>query len=116
MTTIMTAITNLLKLTTEEYEAICFDAYFRWCQSVSITEGEFQMVLANASVNRYYNMEYAKCEAEFLQVVANYHNSPNIIIDDIMKAYVKCTCQMFNRRSKVLIDAAKKMKLEAILN
>jgi hypothetical protein len=102
-------ILDLLKIDLENYEDVFFCAYWRWCESVSSTDAQTQMVMANASVNKYYRMEYAKCETEFLELIARY---PNAALPEINDLYCKCTINMFNQRSIVLIENAKKTQIE----
>ena len=97
----MQTIPQLLAITTEQYDAMYFGAYWRWCESVSINENQVQSVLANASVNKYYNTEFAKLENEFLLLAAIY---PNATPDEMQHLYFKCTVTMFNRRCNVLIE------------
>ena len=97
-----------LGMTELEYDFFYFEAYMRWCLSVSITPAEFQMVLANTSVNKYYNTELAKIENEFVSLLATY---PNATTEDAKKLYGRCTFDMFNRRSPELIKNAKKLNL-----
>ena len=104
----MQTTAQLLRITDCEYDFVYFDHYNRWCQSVTINEQQFQSVLANASVNKYYNREYAKCEAEFHELIAQY---PNVTAAEAMKLYGRCTFDMFNRRSPVLIEQAKKTQI-----
>ncbi len=101
-------ILDLLKIDLENYETMFFGAYLRWCESVSITPQQTQMVMANASINKYYLMEYSKCETEFLELIALYPNADLQAINDL---YCDCTINMFNRQSKVLIENAKKTQI-----
>ena len=98
-------IQKLLNIDQLGYDQIYFNAYVRWCESVSINDTQLQMVLANSSVNKYYNMEYAKCEDEFLLLANRY---PTATQDDATKLYFRCTVAMFNRRCEPIIKLAKK--------
>lgn len=61
-----------LGLTLESYQTHYFKRYINWCESVSINLFEFQKVVANAQVNKWYNTEFAKCETEFLNIIKEY--------------------------------------------
>lgn len=98
-----TKILNILDITVQDYNNMYFGAYWRWCESVTITPAQTQMVLANTAVNKYYNTEYAKCEVEFLELIKNY---PNVLPNDAKKLYNECTFSMFNKRSPILIKQA----------
>ena len=100
----MKTILKLLNKTEDQYFDMYFGDYWRWCESVSINDEQHQMVLANAAVDKYYRMEYDKCEAEFLLLAKNY---PDINPDDAVELYIKCTVAMFNRRCEPVIKKAK---------
>ena len=101
----MNTILKILDLTQYHYDMIYLGNYMRWCESVTINPAQLQMVMANASVDKYYAMEYAKCTADFLELIKNY---PNANPADAMELYVTCTLPMFNRRCLPVIAAAKK--------
>ncbi len=105
----MSKILKLLAITAEDYFDMYFGSYWRWCESVSINDAQTQMVLANALVNKYYNMEYAKCEKEFLYLLKDY---PNTSPEDARKIYNDCTFKMFNRRCLPIINKAKKTQIQ----
>jgi hypothetical protein len=97
--------TQKLKLTPAEYENMLFGAYARWCESVTINAREFQKVIANSAVNKWYLIEYAKCEAEFQQLTGRYEN---LTAQDYKRCYNDCTFRMFNIRPTALLEAIKK--------
>ena len=112
----MQTINNKLKMTSEEYELLIFGAYARWCESVTINTQEFQKVLANSAINKWFMMEYAKCEADFEQLTARYEDTDTIIANDYKRCYAECTYRMFNIRPMALLNAIKKtpMKIDGI--
>lgn len=112
----MTTINNKLKMTSEEYELLIFGAYARWCESVTINTQEFQKVLANSAINKWFMMEYAKCEADFEQLTARYEGTDTIIANDYKRCYAECTYRMFSIRPMALLNAIKKtpMKINGI--
>jgi hypothetical protein len=107
----MNPILNKIGKTHEEYEAMYFGAYWRWCESVTTNPAHTQMVLANAAVDGYYRMEFAKCEAEFLELISQY---PNASPKDALELYINCTYAMFNRRCLPVIKTAINTKLEIL--
>lgn len=107
-----TTINKKLQLTPEEYEMLFFDTYFRWCESVTITAREFQKVLANAAINRWYRIEFAKCEAEFEHLTSRYEGHETVTSVDFKKCYATCTVQMFNIRPMALLHEAKKTEVK----
>lgn len=97
-----------MKMSTEEYELLIFGAYARWCESVTTNLHEFQKVLASSAVNKWFMMEYAKCEKDFEQMTARYTDSDSIIAEDYKRCYAESTYRMFNIRPTVLLAEIKK--------
>lgn len=113
MSTQTTTISQKLKMTSEEYELLIFGAYARWCESVTINPREFQKVIANSAVNKWYLMEYAKCEKEFNSLTDRYGNS--ITTEDFKRCYNDCTYGMFNIRPTALLQEIKKTRAVSCL-
>lgn len=103
----MKTITQKLKMTQAEFEEMIFGFYFRWCESVTTNPNDFQQVLANGGVNKWFLIELAKLEANFQQITARYENSDTVITTDYQKCYNECTFQMFNIRPMALLEKAK---------
>ncbi len=107
-------IPDLLGLTQHNYEKMYFEAYLRYCMDLSFNyENDLQKLVANKALNAWYNMEYAKCEAEFLNFVSGYENQSQITAADMQAVYHDCTYRMFNLRSKILIATAKNTNIYA---
>jgi hypothetical protein len=105
------SILQLLNLKPEHYEEMYLGSMLRWCESQSIEQADIQKLLANSALNAYYNIEYAKCEAEFLKLIIQYAKVKYITLYDRLKLYNDCTNEMFNRHSKPLVEMAKKMTI-----
>lgn len=103
-------INQKLKMTPEEYELMIFGAYARWCEGVTTNMHEFQKVLANASISKWYMTEYAKCENKFEQLTSRWDENGTIILKDFEKCYNNCTFQMFNIRPMALLQEINKKK------
>ena len=111
----MNKIIEILQLDESDYEDLITDTYIRWCLDFCRNYGsDFQVLLANASLNKYFWYEYAKLEREFLQLSSRYKE--NAKSEDLRVLYADCTLQIFNRRSKVLIESAKTLKIENYVN
>jgi hypothetical protein len=107
----MTTINQKLKMTPEEYELLLFGVYARWCESVTINDREFQKVIANSGINKWFMTEYAKCEAEFVQLTQRYEECDTITAIDFKKCYHECTYRMFSIRPMVLLQIIKKSEV-----
>lgn len=93
-------VQTLLNQTPEIYERKTFELWFKWCQSVTGKQNEFQMVLCNPPINRWFHAELIKWEQEFLLRVRNY---PNATLTDLHEQYHACIVQLFNISPSVLV-------------
>jgi hypothetical protein len=94
-----------LGLTFKEYDTQYFERYSNWCESVVLTLLEYQKVLANSQISKWYNREFEKCEQEFLTIINDY---PNATTESKKQCYDRCAVRLFSIFPKVLIDEAKK--------
>jgi hypothetical protein len=78
-----------------------------WVESVTITSREFQQVLANAPVNKWFLMELAKEETEFRFLSSSYSQLAGQG-KEIDLLYVKCVSKLMSRFPLSLISHAKK--------
>lgn len=101
----MDTINQLLGLSPKEYEKQRFNAYWKWCEKLSTCILDTQKLLASSSINRYYNIELAKCEEEFLFRIRNYQDSETVTISDRKRLYENCIKVMEeSRRPMSLIE------------
>jgi len=61
-----------LDICPEQYESMIFNMYSNWCEGVTTNNKEYQKVLANAAVNRWFLMELSKSETQFHQLTHQY--------------------------------------------
>jgi hypothetical protein len=108
--------TQKLNLTPEELEAIFYIKYAKWCTSVTLNNLEFQKVLANAKINRWFRMEYAKCEAEFELLTNRYEDSLTVSSRDYTQCYDACLDHLYNIRPTAMLQEIKKTKFSAVMD
>lgn len=99
-----------LAITPEQHESMVWNLYNNWCESVSTTAIEFQQVLANASISRWFMLELTKCEYEFNKLTDRYVDS-NVTSKDMEKCYRDCAFKLFSLRPMPLLNQIKKPKL-----
>lgn len=87
----MTTINEILGITIEEFELERFNAYWKWCEKLTVNIRDTQKILAYPPLSRYYNAEIAKCEKEFLSRIKNYRDSITVTKRDRKKLYDQCT-------------------------
>lgn len=102
-----------LNITPEQHESLIWDFYQNWCESVSITMIEFQQILANAAINRWFLLELQKCEVEFHKLTDRYVDS-NVTAKDMERCYKDCALHLFNIRPMALLNQIKKPKNNGI--
>jgi len=83
--------------------------WFYWCESVTVTDREFQKVSANTSVNKWFLMELSKYEAEFKTYITTY---PDTYGRDKDWLYVKCINKLMSHFPLALLQDAKKKELK----
>lgn len=104
-----TTINQKLGMNPEQYELWIFGLYARWCESVSGTsDRELQKIMANSGINKWFMVEFAKCETEFNQLTRFYDDGSTITDVDFQKCLTQCTYRLFSIRPTVLLQIIKK--------
>lgn len=78
-----------------------------WVESVTVNSTEFQQVLANAPVNKWFLVELAKEEREFKLLAASYSELAGQG-REIDLLYIKCVSKLMSRFPQALLQQAKK--------
>jgi hypothetical protein len=81
--------------------------WLHWAESVTITSREFQQVIANASVNKWFLNFIGKEEIEFKTLSARYSELVGQS-EEIDKLYVKCVSKVMSRFPQALLEQAKR--------
>ena len=63
----------LLDMPADTYENQLFENYFLWCNLNSYNDTECQKLLANAPLFRWWHIQYAELEQQFIEDSAEYH-------------------------------------------
>ncbi|MBP4139985.1 hypothetical protein [Flavobacterium geliluteum] len=92
-TTTQNQIQDYLQWSTEEYEDRLLLAIMKWCEHYGQYPSVVQQLLANSSINKWFMMEYGKCELHFLKIVNVIPPQP----DHLLAHYKACTAQMMIR-------------------
>lgn len=99
-------IQQLIQMNDHDYDMMLFGMWSRYCESVTITQLEFQKVLCNPAVNAWYLTEMSKLEVKFLEEYASQNSKPSLEL--IRECYNDITCEIYNYRSLPLLKEAKK--------
>jgi len=98
-----------LAITPQQHESLIWQIYSNWCESVSITALEYQQILGNSAINRWFLLELQKCEIEFHTLTDRYINS-NVTEKDMEKCYKDCASKLFNIRPMALLNQITRSK------
>lgn len=105
-----------LNIDNNQYEEMIFSLYARWCESVTINNTQFQIILANAMVNKWFLIELKKCEAEFKFLTDRYINSPTVTYTDFLNCYKNTTYRLFSIRPTALLEILKQSNSLSLLS
>ena len=103
----MKPINEILQIPISAYEMIRFTMWQRWTESHATNPKEWQLILANSQINKWYNLEYQKCENEFVKLTRRYQGSPTVRPEDISRCYNDCVLKMFSLFPQPLLEEAK---------
>jgi hypothetical protein len=91
----------------ETYEDFVLSFYIYWCESITINAREFQKVIANASINRWFMTEFKKLEQEFKYLASQYPQLQNSTTEmDTLQA--RCFLPLMSIHPQILVSNAKK--------
>lgn len=82
-------VVSFLKITEAQYENLRLEIWLRWCEAKSMSTREWQQLMANSTLNRWFNTELVKREWQFMHDVAFYrHKVDKITLQDRYVAYM----------------------------
>lgn len=82
------------------------EKYLLWCETVSISNKEFQKVVANRKIANWFNAEYEKCLQEYNLSASKY--PPYLSENDYLELLEVCIDKIFSRFPSALLEEAKK--------
>lgn len=104
-------ISTLLEIDEVEFENLQTERYLRWCISVANRQCvPLQAVIANQSINNYYNYHFSKLQQNFLKLV----NGKTKFLDKkaLNEFYEIIIVDVFKNYPNALLEEAKKIKIE----
>lgn len=101
----MKTATQKLAMTGFDYEMMIFSFYARWCESNSGNTRQYQQIVANAAINKWFLHELNKCEEEFHKITDRYVGS--VTSYDMQVCYNDVTFKLFNIRPTALLEELK---------
>lgn len=93
---------EILKITEAAYELKVFHLYFKWCNINSVSDEDFQSLIASASMNRWFLGNLERIEKEFCEDATPYAGLDNT--KEISMLWLKHTMKLLLYYSKPLIN------------
>jgi hypothetical protein len=101
------SINELLGLSEEAYENMILRYWLNYCENLSSNCIQFQKLIANRAMNKYFLTEFKKHEAFFLESLSGFQDCETITKTDYKKAYDGFVCQVFKNWNAPLLDQTK---------
>lgn len=105
----MNRIIDYLQITSKHYLNLKFETYFQWCDMYASNDQQFQSMFANTALFNWWNQEYSRLEAEYLEDYDPYFAKMDV--KDLLDQYENRVFKIFNYYSKPLIKQARKQNL-----
>ncbi len=96
-------IITILGMTSEQYEDIIWETYWNWCKKYATSENNCQSLLANAAVNRWFMLQYAKFEKQFIELIEHFPKK----VSDPRYHYQGLCSEIFCLHPKPIIESCK---------
>ena len=93
---------EILNISEDAYELKVFHIYFKWCNVNSVDDRDFQSLIANSTMNRWFLENLIRIESEFAEDAAPYTGLDSR--EDISRLWLKHTMKMLLYYSKPLIN------------
>lgn len=100
-------VRQYLQMDAFEYDMMLFGMWMRWVENATMTEAEFQKVLANPAVNKWYITKLGEIENQFLTMASKY---PDAGKDRCRQNYNEMTYALYNTYPLPLIKEAIKIE------
>jgi hypothetical protein len=85
-----------------------FEMYVKYCNTYSRDPQQFQMLLANSRINRYFNKEYKKKEKEAIKTLKSVTSKKDKLHDCLMQEVLEYHSPMIikkeSQRTKFYIE------------
>ena len=86
---------ELLQISKSEYEQLKLQYWSNYCSQKATSVLEWQMLLTEQSLNKWFNVEFDKLEQEFRYSITRFDESPIITKKDRMKCYQMAVCRIY---------------------
>ncbi|MGE4345902.1 MAG: hypothetical protein AB7D46_00665 [Flavobacteriaceae bacterium] len=88
-------IHKLLQITLSQYEDLKMQYWINYCSQKATSVLEWQMLLTERSLNKWFNVEFDKLEQDFRDSFIIFDKNPNITKSDRLKQYKMAVCRIY---------------------
>lgn len=110
----MNKIIDHLQISSKQYFELKFETYFQWCDMYATNEEQLQSMIANAALYNWWNQEYSRLEAEYVEDYSDYFAKADVSY--LLTGYENTVFKIFYYYSKPLIKQARKLNLTPQIN
>lgn len=96
-------VMDYLMISSAEYDEMIFTTYWNWCDKWATSGSVFQGLVANASLNKWFLLQYSKLEQDFIDLIEFFPKK----LSNSKFNYHNCTVDIFNLYPKPIINACK---------
>lgn len=106
---------ELLYMTEEIYNELYTEKFMRWCMNRSTNpDNDFQKLLANASISKWYNHEFLKIETEFIETASPLFGK--VSYKALRQMFEALSIDLYKKFPQPLIESARNLNINANAN
>lgn len=102
----METIIKYLGISAEQYQERVLDLWIKWTLGQAVKANDWQNLLANSAINKWFLSELAELEKDFIDDVKSF-NGAELTPLDYKVIYHRCIIRIHGLYPKPLIDEAK---------
>ena len=108
-------IHELLYLSEELYNELYTEKYMRWCLNKSLNDNtDFQKLLANSSISKWYNHEFSKVEQKYITAMSPLFGS--VSFKTSRQMFESISIELYSKFPQPLIESARNLNINAHVN
>lgn len=105
----MKQIHEYLGVSEEYYQNMKLQLFLNWAEGYSGKCTDWQGIIANSAISRWFNLELSVLEKDFIEQVKAYEDTESVTVLHYKNVYNRCTVDIHSLFPKPLLDEAKKI-------
>lgn len=115
MQTATKPVHELLYMTKEMYDELYMEKFMRWCLNrATNNENDFQKLIANSSISKWYNYEFSKIENEFSTAATPLFRK--VSYKGLRQMFETLSVELYTKFPQPLIESARNLNINANAN